>query len=117
MNEVLFSSDFEFIVQQFFQHLKSYILVLKPFEFCKKLFGENGDIRLFDSGGIKNIYYFFGDQRLVDDLENGGFDILVAVAVTGAVKFGETCLYCLKKADFVFNAHRLLMRNCNGKAL
>ena len=91
--------------------------MLHVLDFQQELFGENGDVGLFHAGGVEDVDHLLGDQRLVDDLADGGFHLLIGPPAAGAVELDQARFDGLEEGDLIFDVQRLFVGDGDGKGL
>jgi hypothetical protein len=57
--------------------------MLHAFDFFQEFIGDDREIRAFDACLVEDVDDGIGDQGLIDDLPDGGFDVGIAKAAVG----------------------------------
>ena len=73
--------------------------MLHAFDFLQEFFGNDGDIKAFDTRFSEDIDYRIGPQYPVCHLTNGGFDFGIAEVSSAGFQLAEVRLNCLEEKD------------------
>lgn len=90
---------FDLVAQEFFEQFDGEVLVFHAFDFFEEFVGDDGEVGVFDACFVEDVDHGIGDEGLIDDLPNGGFDFGVAEATVGGFELAETGLDRLEKGD------------------